>query len=217
MNISFWQRRLRLMLVMMLCGSAGILWTHRLQAQTAEDITWRVAVVSATTLFMLTNPLHADRMTLEGGTAEDVDVARIGFQWDMEDNVMQVLGFDLDIYIQADYSKWQSRNTSSQEGANNTLGVTPVFRFTREMDSFTPYIDTAIGFYLFSQSKINDDTNLGSNFQFGDMLSFGALFGERRQWGLSYKFQHFSNNSLKIPNNGINLHFLTLTYEYQPH
>ena len=161
----------------------------------------------------ITNPLHADRMFFDSGGGESVYFIRAGAQWDWEKDILEFAGFKLGAYLQADYAKWQSTKEASQEGANNSIGFTPVFRFTRFTDLATIYFDTSIGFAWISTTEIND-SEFGSNFQFTDSLSIGALFGARRQWGVGYKFNHMSNNSIKLPNNGINFHLISISYEY---
>ena len=179
----------------------------------AETLAWRAAVASTISLFYVTNPIKADRMVFSGGGGENVNVARLGAQWDWHQDLLDLFGYRLGSYVQFDLSRWQSTKDSTQVGANNTVGLTPVFRFTRRFGSVTSYVDTGVGVYLFSSNRIND-TQFGGNFQFGDMLGAGVFFGPRRQWGLGYKFQHHSNNGIKLPNQGINFHFLTLTYQY---
>ena len=178
-----------------------------------ESNAWKVAIASSLSLLYITNGLHADRMILESGGGESVYILRAGAQWDWEEDILEFLGFKLDAYLQFDYAKWQSTRDSTQEGANNSIGFTPVFRFTRHTDLATIYIDTSIGMALVATTHIND-SGFGSNFQFTDSLSIGALFGARRQWGVGYKYNHMSNNSIKLPNNGINFHLVSLSYEY---
>jgi len=181
--------------------------------QLVETWAWRAAVASTISLFYVTNPIKADRMVFSAGGGEDVSVARIGAQWDWHHNLLDLFGYQLGSYVQLDLSRWQSTLDSTQAGANNTVGVTPVFRFTRRFENVTSYVDTGVGAYLFSSDRVNN-TQFGGNFQFGDMLGTGVFFGGRRQWGVGYKYQHHSNNGIELPNQGINFHFLTLTYQY---
>ena len=178
-----------------------------------ESNSWKVAIASSLSLIYITNGLKADRMIFETGGGEGVNIVRAGAQWDWEEDILEFLGFSLDAYLQFDYAKWQSTKDSSQVGANNSIGFTPVFRFIRRTDWATIYLDTSIGVALVSSTQINDN-GFGSNFQFTDSLSVGAFFGNRRQWGVGYKYNHMSNNSIKLPNNGINFHLLSISYEY---
>lgn len=186
------------------------------QAQAAQPIgswAWKTASAITISLFYATNITGADRMTFEFGNGENVNAARIGAQWDWNDDLLEVFGFNLGTYWQFDYTKWQSTLDSSQDGANNTLGLTPVFRFTQQFGSTKVYVDTSLGVYLFSSTQVND-SKFGANFQFSDSLAMGAYFGKKNQWTAGYKFQHYSNGSVKLPNNGINLNFLTVSYKY---
>ncbi len=178
-----------------------------------ESNAWKVAIASSLSLIYITNGLKADRMIFETGGGESVNIIRAGAQWDWEEDILEFLGFSLDAYLQFDYAKWQSTKDSSQVGANNSIGFTPVFRFIRRTDWATIYLDTSIGIALVSSTQINDN-GFGSNFQFTDSLSVGAFFGNRRQWGVGYKYNHMSNNSIKLPNNGINFHLVSISYEY---
>ncbi len=178
-----------------------------------ESNAWKVAIASSLSLIYITNGLKADRMIFEAGGGEGVNIVRAGAQWDWEEDILEFLGFSLDAYLQFDYAKWQSTSDSSQVGANNSIGFTPVFRFKRRTDWATIYLDTSIGVALVSSTQIND-SGFGSNFQFTDSLSVGAFFGARRQWGVGYKYNHMSNNSIKLPNNGINFHLVSVSYEY---
>jgi hypothetical protein len=142
-----------------------------------------------------------------------VAVARLGMQHEWKKNLLQVMGNTLNLYWQVDYAKWQSTLDSKQTGANNSIGVVPMFRFTRPLGGAVAYGEVGVGAYVVSTSTIND-RNLGTNFQFGDQLGLGAMWGARQQWGVGYKYWHLSNNSLQLPNNGINFHLMSLSYRY---
>ena len=178
-----------------------------------ESLPWKLAVGTTIALVYATNPVKANRMCVEIGGSSHISLARIGAQWDWHDNLLQWRGFRLGTYWQLDYAKWQSTRISSSAGANNTLGLTPVFRFTGRLGAVKSYVETAIGVHLFSHSTL-DGVDYGSNFQFGDHLGFGVFFGQRQQWSLGYKFLHHSNNSLGTPHNGIDFHLLSLSYAY---
>jgi len=182
-------------------------------ASDAESNVWKTIVASSLSLIYVTNPLEADRMVVETGGGESVYIVRGAAQWDWKENILELFGFGLDTYVQFDYMRWQSTKDSSQKGANNSVGFAPVFRFTRKEKSVTYYLDTSIGMALLSSTKINA-SRFGSKFQFSGLLGIGALLGDRRQWGVGYKFNHMSNNSIELPNDGINFHLVSISYKY---
>jgi hypothetical protein len=181
--------------------------------QPVESFLWKASSTATAALIATTNPIKADRMSAEVGGGEHVYVVRGGAEWDWNDNLMQVFGWNLSTYWQLDFSKWQSTRDSSQDGANVTAGLTPMFRFTGKKGYIQPYLDVGVGIYLFSVSRL-EDHEFGSNFQFSDLFAVGARFGQRKQWAVGYKFQHYSNGSVRTPNHGINFNFLTLSYKY---
>ncbi len=178
-----------------------------------ESTLWKASATTTAVLIVATNPLKARSMSTEMGGGDHVYVARVGAQWDWNDDLMEVFGWKLSSYWQFDISRWQSTRDSSQGGVNMTAGFTPMFRFTGKEGYVQPYLDVGVGVYLFTVSRFQEH-EFGSNFQFSDMFSVGANVGKRNQWGFAYKFQHYSNGSVRVPNKGINFHLLTLTYKY---
>ncbi|MBL1276830.1 MAG: acyloxyacyl hydrolase [Ectothiorhodospiraceae bacterium] len=174
---------------------------------------WKASATATAVLIAKTNPLEADRMSMEIGGGDHFYVIRAGAEWDWKDNLLTVYGWNVSSYWQLDFSKWQSTRDASQSGANVTAGLTPMFRFTGSKGYVQPYFDVGVGVYLFTDSSL-EDHEFGSNFQFSDLLRVGAHIGHRNQWGVGYKFQHYSNGSVREPNKGINFHFITLSYKY---
>jgi len=174
---------------------------------------WKASAATTAVLIATTNPLKARSMSMETGGGENVEVVRAGAQWDWNDDLMDVFGWKLSSYWQLDFSRWQSTKDSSQDGVNMTVGLTPMFRFTGKKGYVQPFLDVGVGVYLFTVSSFKEH-EFGSNLQFTDLFNVGVNVGKRNQWGFSYKFQHYSNGSVRVPNKGINFHFLTLTYQY---
>ncbi len=174
---------------------------------------WKSSAAATAALIATTNPLKTDRMSLEIGGGDHFYVTRAGAEWNWNDDLMQVFGWNLSSYWQLDFSKWQSTVDASQDGANVTVGLTPMFRFTGSKGYYQTYVDVGVGVYLFTHSQLKDH-EFGSNFQFTDLFGVGTHFGNRNQWGLGYKFQHYSNGSVRVPNKGINFNFITLSYKY---
>lgn len=178
-----------------------------------ESTVWKSAVAATAVLIATTNPLKARSMSLELGGGDHFSVIRAGAQWDWNDDLLEVWDWKVSSYWQLDFSKWQSTVDASQDGANLTVGFTPIYRFTGKPGYVQPYVDVGVGVSLFTDSQLKDH-QFGSNFQFNDVLSVGANVGARNQWDFAFKFQHYSNGSVRVPNHGINFYFLTLKYKY---
>ncbi|WP_455197971.1 acyloxyacyl hydrolase [Kaarinaea lacus] len=202
------RRTLLFIFLFLVCG-------HAKATTVPGSVGLKVAGFTSFALIFLTNPMKADRAFTEIGNGEGVDIFRAGAQWDGEQNMMELLGFDLGLYIQFDYAKWQSTSISSYDGgANSSMGLTPVFRFTRSLGNTTIYLDTSMGIALVANTHIND-SQFGGHLQFFDSLGAGVFFGDRRQWGIGYKFNHMSNNGTAEENNGIDFNLVTISYQYK--
>jgi len=170
--------------------------------QQDESWGWKAAVVTSVLLTVATNPVHADKGGMAFQTSSDAGSLKMMFRWHPEEALANVGNLRISNYLHAAYAKWQSYDDGTQEGANNVLEFIPTFRIGWSQNSFLSYVETSIGVALFSSTEIND-RNFGSNFQFTDSMAFGGYVD---RWDWSFQFQHYSNNYIELPNNGINLY-----------
>jgi hypothetical protein len=91
------------------------------------------------------------------------------------------------------------------------VGFKPVFRLRSGVSRY--FFDAGIGAHYLSNDKFSS-RELGSKLLFGDLFGFGKNFGEQDRYELGYRFLHFSNADLAEPNHGINLHLISLGYNY---
>lgn len=178
--------------------------------QQDESWGWKAAVVTSVLLTVATNPVHADKGGMAIQTSSDAGSLKMMFRWHPEEALANVGNVRISNYLHAAYAKWQSYDDGTQEGANNVLEFIPTFRIGWSQNSFLSYVETSIGVALFSSTEIND-RNFGSNFQFTDSMAFGGYVD---RWDWSFQFQHYSNNSIELPNNGINFYNFNLVYMY---
>lgn len=156
-----------------------------------------------------------DTVSVEFGNGNATDMARIGAGWDwgkqwFTDGEWLVTGF-----WEASIGTWRGNSTVGNNRTITDIGVTPVFRLQQKnMGSFAPYAEAAIGFHMISPTFIYANRQFGSAFQFGDHLGLGVRFGERRQFDFAYRYQHLSNGGIKQPNQGINFSQVRFAYRF---
>ena len=176
-----------------------------------------LAHVSAGALLLFaTAPAQAvDGMAIvygDGDGSDNVDMFRIAAQWDWDQRWFDNGGCYLSGYWELDAGYWDG-----QGGLNDSLadiGFTPVFRFQSNASSgIQPYVEGGIGAHLLSESQINSK-DMSTSFQFGDHIGAGLRFGNKLEWDLGYRYQHFSNAGIKKPNPGINFHQIRLGYHF---
>jgi len=174
---------------------------------------WRAALFSSLFLSLAMNPLGADEYSATLMSSEDEDVAAVkfGFKWHKDDLKLNFFGAEVTHYYWLGYSYWQSLDVEGQEGVINALEFVPVFRFNWSYSHWLSYLETSVGLSVLSKSRINDK-RFSTNFQFTDSLAIGGYLTEKSSW--SIQLQHYSNNSIKLPNNGINFYNFNYSYRY---
>lgn len=181
--------------------------------ESKETWGWRTALFSSLFLSMAMNPLGADEnnMSIMMSEEEDVAAVKFGFKWHNEDISFDLFGAEVTHYYLVGYSYWQSLDIEGQEGVINALEFVPVFRFNWSYSNWLSYLETSVGLSVLSKSRINDK-RFSTNFQFTDSLAIGGYLTEKSTWSL--QLQHYSNNSIKLPNNGINFYNFNYSYRY---
>ncbi|WP_396588575.1 acyloxyacyl hydrolase [Bermanella sp. R86510] len=182
-----------------------------LENDSKETWGWRTAMITSLALTLATNPLDADEFSVTTMSGEDVAGIKAGFRWHQPERLMTIGGLNLTHYYHFGYNYWQSLDVDGQEGVNNVLEFIPVFRFSGDDQGFLDYFETSVGVSVFSRSSLNDK-QFSTNFQFANTLAVGGYVMPKLSWSL--QLQHYSNNSIKLPNNGINFYNLTLAYRY---
>lgn len=161
------------------------------------------------------NVFAMDGLSVELGSGQHANSARVGLQWDFDQTWFNegdglVAGF-----WEANIGTWRGNSAAGSNRTITDIGITPVFRFQQKTPTgFSPYLEGAIGFHLLSTSTVHAKRELGSTFQFGDHIGFGARFGEKQQFDLGFRLQHLSNGGIKMPNHGINFNQIHFSYHF---
>lgn len=117
-------------------------------------------------------------------------------------------------YWQGTLAHWSAKRygaTRSDQEDLIDVGITPVLRYQRH-DGRGWYAELGIGVHWLSDDYNNNGRELSTHFQFGDHLGAGYVFSQGLEIGLSY--QHFSNGSIKQPNDGVNFAIVRLAYPF---
>jgi lipid A 3-O-deacylase len=164
-------------------------------------------------LFAFTGPAYAiDSLSLELGSGNKTGLVRAGVQWNWESQWNISENARLSGLWDVSLAQWRGRRHKDQEGNDQdllALGISPVLRLTgREIVG--PYFETGLGPHLLSEKYDNNRRQLSTRFQFGSHLGLGYIFPNGLD--IALRFQHYSNASIKKPNDGVN--FLILRFSY---
>ncbi|MFO7705613.1 MAG: acyloxyacyl hydrolase [Halopseudomonas sp.] len=159
---------------------------------------WIIAGLSAA---LLAQPALADRgFTLELGHSSESELTyRAGLELGFGNPLWQsdAGAVVLDGYWDAGLTYWDGIDAFN-------VSLTPMFQlnFPRAMTAVTPFLEAGIGAALFSKTDLAPGADIGSALQFEDRLGLGMRFASGSELGLRY--YHYSNASIKQPNQGIN-------------
>jgi lipid A 3-O-deacylase len=154
-----------------------------------------------------------DGVAFELGSGDSADRIGAAVQWDWNRRLLRFSDWHLAGYWDASLSQWHKGSVAPGQRKDITeIGFTPVFRIQPNALK-GPYFEGGIGLHLLSHASIGDK-NLSTSFQFGDHLGLGYRFGAKGAFDLSYRFQHYSNGSIKRPNPGINFNEVRLQYKF---
>lgn len=147
---------------------------------------------------------YVSGVSLEVGSGEKVHFLRFGTQSDWHKSWFEGNGRHLTGYWDFSLARW--RGTAYEGDPNRrqnitSVGITPVLRYQAD-DGKGWYAEGGIGANLLSHVYHNGGKRLSTAFEFGDHLGVGYVFANK--WDVALKLQHFSNASIKEPNDGVN-------------
>ncbi|HZW13858.1 MAG TPA: acyloxyacyl hydrolase [Noviherbaspirillum sp.] len=153
----------------------------------------------------------ADSLSLEIGSGNKTQKASFGVQWNWSKRWWDSNGTHIGGYWDLNIAYWHGnrfQDISNRSQNIGEAGITPVFRFQSNMLK-GPYVEIGVGVHVLSDRYDNNGRQLSTKFQFGDHLGIGYVF--ENKWELGVKLQHFSNASMKQPNDGVNFAIIKLS------
>ncbi len=204
-------RSLALMLLLVVSQSVFAAQGESLKNDSKETWGWRTAMITSLILTLGTNPLGADEYNVTPMSSKDVAGIKLGFRWHPDEVLGRLFGSDLTHYYLFAYNYWQSTIVEGQEGVVNGVEFIPVFRMNWSYNRILSFAETSVGASVLSRNELNG-RQFSTNFQFANSLAVGGYFTPQATWTL--QLQHYSNNSIKLPNNGINFYNLNFAFRY---
>ncbi len=89
----------------------------------------------------------------------------------------------------------------------NQMGGIAQFRLAYGQSKIRPYVEAGLGGSLFSHTSLGNK-GFSTAFQFSEHVGAGIEFAQT--WYLGWQYSHYSNASIKKPNDGIDMHQVVL-------
>ena len=175
---------------------------------------WKILAIGAALATIPLSALAVDSISIEAGSSNHVNLARVAAQWDWSQRWFSSNGNHISGYWDLSLSQWRGnkyQNISGQHQNITDFGFTPVFRWQQDNKKGL-YAEAGIGVHVLSHLYNNADKRLSTAFQFGDHVGIGYVFSNNLD--LSLRFEHFSNAGIKQPNTGVNFGVVRASYRF---
>lgn len=84
--------------------------------------------------------------------------------------------------------------------------IVPLRIFLPEIRNLQPFFCFSFNPSIMSGRELGYQSE-GTRFVFNDFVALGVYFGTDKKWSVSYRYRHFSNGGLFVPNDGIDVPF----------
>jgi lipid A 3-O-deacylase len=151
-------------------------------------------------LLISTQSQAFDGISLGMGTARgSIEIFHVGFQKQFCQSWFESRAGCLSGYHEMSLNSLEHREESIRQ-----IAYSPVFTysFAGLTEIVSPYIEGGIGISFLSDKMISG-RDLSTYFQFEDRIGVGFKIGRQHRHDLNIKYVHYSNASIKQPNDGI--------------
>ena len=142
-----------------------------------------------------------------GEADPDINIYRLGLKKDFSSQWLKTTAGYFSGYFELSFNHWEHNNDDI-----NGVAFSPVFVYylADESKLVRPYIEGGIGVAYIDKYHIAG-RNLSTNFQFEDRIGIGARIGF---FDLNFRYMHYSNASIKEPNQGIDILIFTTAIQF---
>jgi len=155
----------------------------------------------------INNNSFVDAATLSiGKSRDDIKIYRLGLRKEFKNKWLQSSVGYLGGYWEGSINYWKGKSGDTSYG----VAFSPVFAYYFDMGEIKPFVEVGIGVSLFNNTTI-DNRNLATKFRFEDRIGAGFRY---KNFDFSFRFMHYSNASIKAPNDGIDIWIGSISYKF---
>ncbi len=143
-----------------------------------------------------------------GQSCDNIDIYRLGVHKKFSTQWFETAAGHLSGYVELSYNLWEKSGEKTHGAA-----FSPVFVYyfnTGLGKKITPYVEGGIGAAYIDDYKIAG-RNLSTNFQFENRINLGFVINHI---DIKLGYMHYSNASVKSPNDGIDIWLGTMTWHF---
>lgn len=142
-------------------------------------------------------PSQAVDLNLElAQSSESTMIYGVGLKWDFNKTWWESERGHLSGHWDAAYRYWDGDKSSSM----HSLSFTPIFVYQFNRPSVRPYVEAGVGASVLSTTRF-EGRSFGTAFNFVSHIGAGLKLSDTQSIGI--RAMHYSNASIKQPNDGI--------------
>ncbi len=148
-----------------------------------------------------------DAVTINyGQSKDDIDIYRLGLRKDFSSRWFESSVGCLSGYWEGSLNYWNGYGVD-----NFGVALSPVFAYYFNVsEKVHPYLEGGIGASLFSKTEMGP-RDLSTHYLFEDRFGGGLRVG---RWDFGFRYMHYSNASIKKPNDGIDIFIGSISYKF---
>ena len=152
---------------------------------------------------------YVDGVTASYGKSHHgIKIYRIGLRKDFDSKWGKSSVGYFSGYYELSLNYWKGKTNHNK--TNYGVALSPVFGYYFDLGEIKPYVEAGIGVSLFKNKWI-DNRNMSTNFLFEDRIGAGVRVNN---FDFSFRYMHYSNASIKAPNNGIDIFIGSVAYKF---
>lgn len=141
-----------------------------------------------------------------GRTHDEIDVYRLALRKDSGYSWLSNYTGWLSLYYEASLNLWKKGTDEVYVGA---LSPVFIYYFGRPDNLIRPYLEGGIGAAGLSNTEIGGNRQFSTAFQLEDRIGAGVQI---KNFDVCFRYMHYSNASIKQPNDGIDILMLAMAY-----
>jgi len=127
---------------------------------------------------------------------------RLGPQWETDWGAWHA-----GLHPELELSRFRYSGSNDGPDTMNQVGAIGMLRLVRGRGGFQPYAELGLGAALLSRTDLGPKV-FSTNFQFSQHAGLGLELGGR--FSVGWRYSHYSNGDIEMPNHGIDLHQLLI-------
>jgi len=162
-----------------------------------------MATVLSLSLALAPATSRCESVAVEIGSGEDVHIQSLDLDFDWCKACRLAAPEHTSLALEFAAQAMQAHRAHEANGNLLALGAMPLLRYGWPSRDGAVFVEDGVGIRLVSHTRLYDERQLSTAFQFGELLGIGLRFCPRNACEAGIRLEHMSNADIKKPNDGV--------------